>query len=46
VRFTDDKAIEASNASVSARFGQLKNECKVKLKGLNGLIDEINNIKI
>ena len=25
VRFTDDKAIEASDASVNQRFGQLKN---------------------
>lgn len=39
VRFTDDKAIEASDAEVNQRFGQLKNLCKIKLKDLNSLID-------
>jgi uncharacterized protein YheU (UPF0270 family) len=46
VRFTDDKSIEASDASVNQRYSQLKSECKVKLKDLNSLIDDINNIKI
>ena len=46
VRFTDDKSIEASDASINQRYSQLKSECKVKLKDLNNLIDEINNVKI
>ena len=43
VRFTDDKSIAASDASIKQRYDQLKSECKVKSKSLNNLIDEINN---
>jgi DNA-binding transcriptional regulator YbjK len=46
VHFIDEKAIEASNASINERYGKLKSECKVKLRDLNNLIDEVNNIKI
>lgn len=46
VHFIDEKSIEVQNSIINERYTKLRAETKVKLKNLNNLIDEINNIKL
>lgn len=46
VHFIDEKSIEVQNSIINERYTKLRSQTKVKLKNLNNLIDEINNIKL
>lgn len=45
LHFSDEETIELANHTANEKFAAVKKESKIKLKPLEDLIDEINNIQ-